>query len=33
MIASNLFNSALKIPLDDYLEKVDFDSAILEKAY
>ena len=33
MIASNLFNCALKVPLDDYLEKVDFDSAILEKAY
>lgn len=33
MVASNLFNCALKVPLDEYLEKVDFDSAILEKAY
>ncbi|WP_443743794.1 amidohydrolase family protein [Sutterella sp.] len=32
MVASNLFNCALKVPLDAYLEKVDFDSAILEKA-
>lgn len=32
MVASNRFNCALKVPLDEYLEKVDFDSAILEKA-
>lgn len=32
MIASNLFNNALKIDLDEYLYEVKFDSKILDKA-
>ena len=32
MVASNMFNLALKIDVDDYLFDVDFDKAILDKS-